>query len=107
MNFGKLGQPRITIDIDTIEGNYNVDFEHCSLPVAYAIMRNIVERIESGELFNGEVEIEDTNGNTISEDDAKQVVRELKEQLDSCPNSSGEGRVVKVVTEHSCRSKSD
>ena len=112
MNFGKLGQPRITIDIDTTEGTYSVDFEHCSVPVAYAVLRNVVERIESGEFMNDEgVEIEDERGNKVSGDEAKRVVRELKEQLDSCSDSASSGseggRVVKIVTDNPGGSKSN
>ena len=93
----KPGCPAIHISIDLTNETYDIDFEYCNIQTVYVILKNIIKRIETGEIFQEDVNIEDINGNKISPEDAKEIIDNFREEIANIEDDESELEVQDLV----------
>ena len=82
MNVNDLGKSQVIITIDMSNETYTLDVQHCSLSIMYYILRSIIERIEDGDLLDGNLNAMDANGNAVSAEKMRKIIEEIKEEFE-------------------------
>lgn len=75
----------ITITIDPDDITYTTNFSNAYIDDIYAVLRDLVFRIENGEIYNPEhtnLSLEKVNGQYGTREEFVEYIRELKKRVD-------------------------
>jgi hypothetical protein len=78
-----LKNQSVIITIDPDNETYSLEFIGASVSNAYRVLRTVLESMESGEMFENDIRISDSNGNPYTRDEARRLIQGIKAEMDA------------------------